>query len=61
MRSKVKNTVFIFVAVESVRRAAKSSNSQKVLVNIWKEYCVGTKLIPEKVKVKVGSQKVTRK
>ena len=60
MRSKVKkNTVLTFVTVGSVRRAEKSSNSQKVLVNIWEEYCVSTKVTPEKVKAR--SQKVTRK
>ena len=54
-------TVFTFWAVGSVRRTARVSNSQKVMVNVWKGYCVSTKVIPEKVIVKVRSQKFTRK
>ena len=54
------NTVLTFWAARSVRRAAKNSNSHKVLINVWEGYCVSTKVIPEKVKVTVWSQKATK-
>ena len=43
--SKVKNTVFAVSVLWSVRLAARSSNSPKVLLYVEKKYCMSVTVI----------------